>query len=116
MPSPRNALSPTRATHAEPGGNAARHTDTNAMGKPKSLATNSNPILGHPPLGQNEESKQVKCELRTQSRELIIGTWNVRRGLIIRELEIVNLLHADKIDVLFLTETDIKNNIHLTSK
>ena len=43
-----------------------------------------------------------------KKRKLVIGTWNVRRGLIKRENEIINLLQTDNVDVLFLTETDTK--------
>ena len=32
--------------------------------------------------------------------------WNIRRGLVKRELEIVNLIADQKLDVLFLVETD----------
>ena len=37
---------------------------------------------------------------------MTIGTWNIRRGLIKRENEIINLLSCENLDVLFLTETD----------
>ena len=39
--------------------------------------------------------------------ELLCATWNIRRGLITRELELKNL--QKNIDVLFITETDTKN-------
>ena len=39
-------------------------------------------------------------------KQLLIATWNIRRGLVVRELELKNLLKEEKIDVIFLTETD----------
>ena len=42
-------------------------------------------------------------------RQLNIGTWNVRSGLIRRENEINDILKTNKVDILFLTETDTKN-------
>ena len=45
-------------------------------------------------------------------KELTLGCWNLRRGLIKREHEITELLKRQNLDVLFLVETDtasIKN-------
>jgi len=44
----------------------------------------------------------------SKKRHLNVGTWNVRRGLIRRENEIKLLLQEEELDVLFLTETDIR--------
>ena len=41
-----------------------------------------------------------------KKRNLNIAAWNIRRGLIIKENELVHLLHKDEIDFMFLTETD----------
>ena len=46
-----------------------------------------------------------------QIKKLNIGTWNIKRGLIKRELEISQLLKEEKLNVLYITETDI----HLTN-
>ena len=43
-----------------------------------------------------------------KKRSLSIATWNVRRGLLKRENEILQLLLAENLNILFLTETDIK--------
>ena len=37
------------------------------------------------------------------------STWNIRRGLLTREAELKNLLSSEKIDIMFLTETDTHN-------
>ena len=50
---------------------------------------------------------QTKKEIKNQSKKLIVGTWNTKRGLLKRELEITSLLNTEKIDVSFLTETDV---------
>jgi hypothetical protein len=61
-------------------------------------------------LNKNKKSNQNKnVKVESNSRDLHIGTWNVRRGLVKRENEITNLLLSDDLDVLFLTETDIKS-------
>ena len=36
------------------------------------------------------------------------ATWNVKRGIVKRELEITHLLNSENIDIIFLTETDTK--------
>ena len=36
-----------------------------------------------------------------------IGSWNIRRGIVKREIEIVQLLKDEELDILFLTETDV---------
>ena len=46
----------------------------------------------------------------TYRKEKTIGTWNMRRGLIKRENEILDILTSQNIDVLFLTETDTKRS------
>ena len=40
--------------------------------------------------------------------ELKIMCWNIRKGLITRELELKLLLSSEKIDIIFLTETDTR--------
>ena len=37
-----------------------------------------------------------------------MGCWNIRKGLITREIELKKILKDEKIDVMFLTETDTK--------
>ena len=46
---------------------------------------------------------------QTSPQELILNicTWNIKRGLLKRELDIKDLLQKENIDILFLTETDI---------
>ena len=47
--------------------------------------------------------------IREEVCALKCSSWNIRRGLIKRELELKNLLYNEKIDIIFLTETDTKN-------
>ena len=72
------------------------------MGKPTPLDPNAAVNSTSHTASKSEEEK------RSRNRHLKIGTWNVRRGLITREIEIINLLESEKLDVLFLTETDTK--------
>ena len=37
------------------------------------------------------------------------ATWNIKRGLVLREFEIKEILEKEKIDILFLTETDTRS-------
>ena len=41
--------------------------------------------------------------------ELKCAAWNINRGLITREGELINLLNAEDIDIIFLSETDTKS-------
>ena len=63
------------------------------------LDTDSNPI---PKLNNRTINKQET------KRQLIIGTWNVRRGLVRRENEINDILKTHDVDIFFLTESDTK--------
>ena len=55
-------------------------------------------------------SKKNVEKSSNQKNHLKIGTWNIKRGLVKRELEIANLPKSEKLDVLFLTETDLQLN------
>ena len=44
---------------------------------------------------------------KANEQTIKIATWNIKRGLLKRELEIIELIESEKIDLLFLTETDI---------
>ena len=54
-----------------------------------------------PPEIDGKRSKATKKDTR-----LTIGCWNIRRGLLRREEEMKELLNKDKIDIMFLVETD----------
>ena len=73
-----------RATTTKSIGTTARNPDSTTVGESELLATDS--VLTPPPHGPKpeHEHKQNKKESRTIKRELSIGTWNVRRGLIKR--------------------------------
>ena len=59
----------------------------------------------------NPVNNQVnRTEKSSKKRHLNVATWNVRRGLIKRENEITILLESEELDVLFLTETDLKRS------
>ena len=59
------------------------------------------------PVGVSEqpEPPTSTCQKR-KVKQVTIGTWNIRRGLVKRENEIITLLFSENLDVLFLTETD----------
>ena len=72
--------------------------------KPAGTIPNTIPIPIITPLikQKNPESKKIVKE----DKQLKISTWNIKRGLLKRELEIKEFLKAEDLDILFLTETD----------
>ena len=58
------------------------------------------------PTNVNAAEKPESGPVTAKQLQLNICCWNIRRGLAKREIEIVNLLESQKIDVLFLVETD----------
>ena len=73
----------------------------------KSDSTSSTPTISDHPVisgksaAKNIANKKKECSLK-------FGTWNVRRGLIKREIEITQMLLDEELDVLFITETGTK--------
>jgi exonuclease III len=78
------------------------------MGKSKPLDSITNPTLN--PEQKPEPKPEPRQEHKTESkkRRLNIATWNIRRGLVTRENELVDLLTTEEIDVIFITETDVR--------
>ena len=59
----------------------------------------------------NASQKQKENQRTAQNNKkgnLNIATWNIRRGLLSKENELVNLLQSEELDVIVLTETDTK--------
>ena len=84
----------------KPNGGTTRDLNPSTMGKPKSAKSVPIPI----PIKPKESTNKFKS-----NRKLICATWNIKRGLIKRELEIKLLLKNENVDVIFLTETDTLN-------
>ena len=57
--------------------------------------------------GSLYSSTYNKTSHKQEEKKLTVGTWNIRRGVLKRESEIIELLKQEKFDILFLTETDI---------
>ena len=70
------------------------------MGEPKSVDT-------IPILKQNTrvELNQTNSK-QSRSKKIKVCSWNIRRGLIIREEELKSLIRANTLNVIFLVETD----------
>jgi hypothetical protein len=51
------------------------------------------------------KERETKTKANKES-SLKIGCWNIRRGLVKRELELYELLKTENLDVMILTETD----------
>ena len=60
-------------------------------------------------LNTTEPEQATRKNQNERDKQLIIGTWNIRRGLVKREYEILALLNSENFDVLLLTETDTKS-------
>ena len=76
------------STPTEPGRSSTKHSNTKPVGEPKPV----DPITV-PATVLNK--KQVR-----------VCSWNIRRGLILREQEIISLIKQNSINILFLVETD----------
>ena len=48
----------------------------------------------------------VLNKVKKTNESLALSTWNIRRGLSVRELELKKMLQDKNSDVMFLTETD----------
>ena len=59
-----------------------------------------NPVLSQ------VQNKQSQDGVRDPVASITMGCWNIRRGLVKRELEIINLINSKKAMVMFLVETD----------
>ena len=61
------------------------------------MDSNPNPVLIASNNTNNSKSKQIR-----------VCSWNIRRGLIIREQELKNILKQNELNIIFLVETDTK--------
>lgn len=61
------------------------------------------------PIGPNKTTKpkrETRHENRKNNQEINVGCWNIRRGLVIREKELMEIIKENSLDIVFLTETD----------
>ena len=75
-----------------------RENDKPEAGKLQAHGKSSNSVYGSVP-------KTQPCEIH---QLLKICSWNIRRGLIKRELELKDMLNSEKLNIMFLVETDTK--------
>ena len=75
-----------------------RENDKPEAGKLQTHGKSSNSVHGSVPKTQPWEMHQL----------LKICSWNIRRGLIKRELELKDMLNSEKMNIMFLVETDTK--------
>ena len=94
---------PCSAFH-EPSSASAQYADTATVGQPTTVDAIPNTNV------KTNGTKQTKAPQTSikEKRHLKIGTWNVRRGLITKEIEISELMKSEDIEVMFLTEADTK--------
>ena len=81
------------------------------MGVPFKSITKSVPVL-KPASKQNQNQNQNPIIQCNKLKTLKCCTWNIRRGLLTKESELTHLLNNEKIDIMFLTETDSQNLIN----
>jgi hypothetical protein len=61
------------------------------------------------PVGQEKFAKpnnKTNKQNGNKNREINVGCWNIRRGLLIREQELREIIRVGSLDLVFLTETD----------
>jgi hypothetical protein len=66
-------------------------------------------VEGPEPIGPKNTTrpnKETRQENRNKNQEINIGCWNIRRGLVIREQELMEIIKDNSLDLVFLTETD----------
>ena len=63
--------------------------------KPKSDSTTAEPT-----------TKPCPVPIKFRQSALRLGCWNIRRGLVKREIELTELIGSFKLDIIFLVETD----------
>ena len=68
------------------------------MGKSATVDTNPNPVLNAP--------KNTNPLKNNSSKDTNVCCWNIRRGLIVREQELIEIIKVNDISVIFLVETD----------
>ena len=49
---------------------------------------------------------KTKSDHNQHIKKIGIGSWNIRRGLIIREQELKDIIKTNSLNIIFLTETD----------
>ena len=83
------------STSSQSGDSPTRNSDSIIMGKSATLGTNS---IANPLLNQKEKSQDPM--------KINVCSWNIRRGLAIREQELTNIIKINQINMIFLVETD----------
>ena len=63
----------------------------------------SDPILSK---NQTNKTSNKKTYNKKEKKLLNLCSWNIRRGLVIREQELISIITSNSIDVVFLVETD----------
>ena len=93
VPTPSDELATSHSATHEPCSTATKLPDPAPMGKPKPVDPNSvlNPVQNKPP---------------AQNSQVRICSWNIRRGLVIREPELKQMISTYSLNIIFLVETD----------
>ena len=84
--------SPPDHTTIEPSCTATRIPNTATMGKPKPM--DSVPILNHKNEKDQKNTKKTK-------KDVNVSSWNIRRGLVIREQELKEIIKGNSINIIF---------------
>ena len=67
----------------------------------KQDGTNHKPVNKHQPaIGKTDQNQKIS------NTGLNVCSWNIRRGLVIRESELKNIIHTNSLGLIFLVETD----------
>ena len=52
------------------------------------------------------QPNQTNQTNKTRRKNIIFCSWNIRRGLVIREQELKSIINSNGVDIIFLVETD----------
>ena len=74
--------------------------------KPIAIPVTTKPIINLKP--NDKESMFDKNPKKLKQSNLNIGSWNIKRGLVTKEIEPCDMLNKEDFDILFLNETDSK--------
>ena len=76
------------------------------------LPNNATPISIPNSINQSNGKLQ---EVKVNNNGLVSCTWNIRTGLITKEQELTDILKTEKVDIIFLAETDTRMLINESS-
>ena len=95
-----NRANPTNRITSESSSPTTRHPYTRPVGQPKPMDPIT--VLNSPEVGKQKQNQNQK----NPNKEMNICSWNIRRGLVVREAELKQMTRTNSLNIIFLVETD----------